>query len=153
MCNYYSRTYFKKCKAKLPPATLRDTPVTTEQAPPQHSAGKHPKTSCNTTYTNTRRQKLDAYLFSQRQISLISPVALPLLAFPPINMTSANILNDLHRLEEKLKHILQSPDYADMIRSGYDPELSLLDALHAVQQCSRTYTHLKTGKTVSNSRS
>ncbi len=50
----------------------------------------------------------------------------------------ADITQDLQQIESDLQRILQTPVYADMVRTGlYNPDLSLLDALHAVQQCIR----------------
>ena len=50
----------------------------------------------------------------------------------------ADISKDLLLLESTLQRVLQSQQYADMIRQGLcNPEFSLLAALHAVQQCSR----------------
>lgn len=49
------------------------------------------------------------------------------------------LIEDLKAIESALQCVLQSPGYADMVASGhYNPDLSLLDALHAVQQCIRT---------------
>ncbi|MEH2085990.1 hypothetical protein [Nostoc sp.] len=51
----------------------------------------------------------------------------------------ADITQDLQLLESTLQRVLQSPVYADMVRTGlYNTDLSLLDALHAVQQFTST---------------
>lgn len=48
----------------------------------------------------------------------------------------AEFTKDLQQLESDLQRVLQTPVYADMVKNGlYNPDLSLLDALHAVQQC------------------
>ncbi|WP_190445651.1 hypothetical protein [Tolypothrix tenuis] len=60
---------------------------------------------------------------------------------------NADITQDLQLLESRLQHVLQSPAYANLVRSGnYSPYLSLLDALHAVQECKRTNLALTKGK-------
>jgi hypothetical protein len=52
---------------------------------------------------------------------------------------NADILKDLQLLESTLQRILQSPAYADIVESGfYDPDFSLLTALHAVQACQQS---------------
>lgn len=56
----------------------------------------------------------------------------------------ADIAKDLQTLESSLQRILQLPVYADMVKSGfYNPDLSLLDALHAVQQCLHSAKQIK----------
>lgn len=53
---------------------------------------------------------------------------------------NADITKDLQILESTLQRVLQSPVYAHIVKSGvYDPDFSLLDALHAVQQCRRVF--------------
>ncbi|MDZ8227546.1 hypothetical protein [Nostoc sp. ChiVER01] len=64
----------------------------------------------------------------------------------------ADITKDLQLLESTLQRVLQSPVYADMVRTGlYNPDLSLLDALHAVQQFTRTSNHIQNSQLKTNS--
>jgi hypothetical protein len=56
----------------------------------------------------------------------------------------ADITKDLQQIESDLQRILQTPVYADMVRTGlYNPDLSLLDALHAVQHCIRANNYIQ----------
>ncbi|MEH2236019.1 hypothetical protein [Nostoc sp.] len=63
----------------------------------------------------------------------------------------ADITKDLQTLESSLQRILESPVYADMVKTGlYNPDLSLLDALHAVQQCLCTTKQIKSIQRLKN---
>lgn len=51
--------------------------------------------------------------------------------------TQSDLAKDLQALEVHLQHILQSPEYAKLINSGYYyPDVTLVDALHAAQEAS-----------------
>jgi hypothetical protein len=46
-----------------------------------------------------------------------------------------NLAQDLQALEAHLQQVIQSPGYRDLVASGcYQPDFTLIDALHAVRE-------------------
>ncbi len=52
-----------------------------------------------------------------------------------------SFLNELEAVEEKLKTLMGTPEYRQMLQSGYNnrADLSLGDALLAIQECFNEY--------------
>ncbi|MBD2388877.1 hypothetical protein [Cylindrospermum sp. FACHB-282] len=57
---------------------------------------------------------------------------------------TADFTASLQAMEAELQRLIQCKDYADIIASRlYIPDISLVDALHAVQECIHEYAAIR----------